>query len=93
MRIRVFSDATTLAEAAAADIARWLTIDDSRIVGNRTGGEGGGIFTDNSLLHLRSSRVSSALGDDYALKVEKKAKEKFLGLDHPVEVMAMKRED
>jgi 6-phosphogluconolactonase len=33
MRIRVFSDATALAEAAAVDIARWLTIDDSRSLG------------------------------------------------------------
>jgi 6-phosphogluconolactonase len=33
MRIRVFSDTSALAEAAAADIARWLTIDDSRTIG------------------------------------------------------------
>lgn len=33
MRIRVFSDPATLAEAAAADIASWLTIDDARTIG------------------------------------------------------------
>lgn len=33
MRIRVFPDADALAEAAAVDIARWLTIDESRTIG------------------------------------------------------------
>lgn len=33
MRIRVFSDAATLADAAATDIAGWLAIDDSRTLG------------------------------------------------------------
>lgn len=33
MRIRVFSDARTLAESAATDIANWLTIDESRTLG------------------------------------------------------------
>jgi class 3 adenylate cyclase len=36
-----------------------------------------------------TAAVIESLGDDYALKIEKKTNEKFLGLDHPVEVAAI----